>query len=278
MRRVARGHTRTRASCSRSVCAAGPEVATCACAVPVLSLVAGCAVSCAVLAACPTSLVACEFKLIFSTAGSFLMTFYIIIHFVRSAGGCFDWWVADRRVATRASDGRPTDGRRLHHSSLARHTRRTRMPFYPSEFDPRLICAQILLVQALTYAGLGMWLLLLNGLAGRAASSISLVHMFSYKAISLTQNGGWIAIAAYILNSVTGGCFLMIVVERAKKCLDFAATAHILHLCLCYLYAGFPDTWEWWVVNLLSLLAMSLMGEYLCMRREMQDILLVPTR
>ena len=152
------------------------------------------------------------------------------------------------------------------------------MPFYPSEFDPRLISAQILLVQALTYAGLGMWLLLLNGLAGRAASSISLVHMFSYKAISLTQNGGWIAIAAYILNSVTGGCFLMIVVERAKKCLDFAATAHILHLCLCYLYAGFPDTWEWWVVNLLSLLAMSLMGEYLCMRREMQDILLVPTR
>jgi hypothetical protein len=79
MRRVARGHTRTR----RVVLAvgvrgrsAGPEVATCACAVPVLSLVAGCAVSCAVLAACPTSLVACEFKLIFSTAGSFLMTFY----------------------------------------------------------------------------------------------------------------------------------------------------------------------------------------------------------
>jgi hypothetical protein len=82
MWRVAREHTRrARGRCApaRAWCGAAVperEVATCACAGPVLSLVAGCAVSCAVLAACPTSLVACEFELIFSTAGSFLMTFY----------------------------------------------------------------------------------------------------------------------------------------------------------------------------------------------------------
>ena len=70
----------------------------------------------------------------------------------------------------------------------------------------------------------------------------------------------------------------MIVVERAKKCLDFAATFHILHLCGCYLYAGFPGTWEWWIVNAVAMVAMSLLGEYLCMRREMQEILLLPTR
>ena len=31
--------------------------------------------------------------------------------------------------------------------------------------------------------------------------------------------------------------FLCVIVERAKKCLDFATTAHFLHLCFCVLYA-----------------------------------------
>jgi hypothetical protein len=66
--------------------------------------------------------------------------------------------------------------------------------------------------------------------------------------------------------------FLSLVVERAKKCLDFAATAHLLHLWCCYQYAGIPSSWEWWAVNLMSLVLMALLSEFLCMRRELQDI------
>jgi len=65
---------------------------------------------------------------------------------------------------------------------------------------------------------------------------------------------------------------LCLVVERAKKCLDFAATAHLLHLCCCYLYGGVPSSWEWWAVNVMSLVLMALLGEFLCMRRELADI------
>ena len=57
-----------------------------------------------------------------------------------------------------------------------------------------------------------------------------------------------------------------------KKCLDFTATWHILHLCGCTLYDGFPNSWEWWAVAIANLIVMSLLGEYLCMRREMRDI------
>lgn len=66
--------------------------------------------------------------------------------------------------------------------------------------------------------------------------------------------------------------FLCLVVERAKKCLDFAATTHLLHLWCCYQYAGIPSSWEWWAINLMSLVLMALLSEFLCMRRELQDI------
>ena len=70
----------------------------------------------------------------------------------------------------------------------------------------------------------------------------------------------------------------MLVVERAKKCFDFAATVHLLHLMACTCYAGLPSGWEWWAVNLMSLVVMALLGEFLCMRREMQEIPLLSGR
>ena len=65
---------------------------------------------------------------------------------------------------------------------------------------------------------------------------------------------------------------LYFVVERAKKCLDHSITLYILHCLLCTYFRGFPMTWEWWAVTLMSTGVMSLLGGYLCLRREMADI------
>lgn len=62
------------------------------------------------------------------------------------------------------------------------------------------------------------------------------------------------------------------IVERAKKCLDFTATFHLMHFLFCWQHGGFPSSWEWWAVNSGSLVGMALLGEYLCMKRELQDI------
>ena len=41
--------------------------------------------------------------------------------------------------------------------------------------------------------------------------------------------------------------YMSVVVERAKKVLDFVSTLHLLHLMMCAAYTGeFPATWEWW--------------------------------
>lgn len=66
--------------------------------------------------------------------------------------------------------------------------------------------------------------------------------------------------------------FMLYVIERAKKCLDFAATLYIIHLFICIVYGGWPASVTWWVVNIAGLAIMALLGEYLCIRRELKEI------
>jgi len=61
-------------------------------------------------------------------------------------------------------------------------------------------------------------------------------------------------------------------VEKSKKCLDFGVTLFLLHLLLCSLYDGFPTILDWWVMHVLGTIVMVLLGEYLCSRRELDDI------
>ena len=141
-----------------------------------------------------------------------------------------------------------------------------------SGFDPAMILGQIAAVQSLLYLSVGAALLLLHALAGKPATAIGLEQLFSARALRLSQPGGAVAFAAWLVSAVAGGCILCLVVERAKKCLDFALTAQMLHLFGCYAYEGFPDSWEWWVNAVVSVVVMALLGEYLCMRREMREI------
>ncbi|CAK0786816.1 hypothetical protein CVIRNUC_010030 [Coccomyxa viridis] len=75
-----------------------------------------------------------------------------------------------------------------------------------------------------------------------------------------------------LINSVSVALSLMFVVERAKKCLDFAATCYLLHLAIVSLIGGIPKTPTWWVVNGMAMAIAALLGEWLCVRRELQDI------
>lgn len=65
---------------------------------------------------------------------------------------------------------------------------------------------------------------------------------------------------------------LAVIVEKSKKCLDFGVTLFLLHLLLCSLYDGFPTILDWWVMHVLGTIVMVLLGEYLCSRRELDDI------
>ncbi|KAL9272692.1 SYS1-like protein [Drosera capensis] len=66
--------------------------------------------------------------------------------------------------------------------------------------------------------------------------------------------------------------YMLYIIERAKKCLDFSATLYIIHLFISTLYGGWPSSITWWVVNGTGLAVMALLGEYLCIRRELREI------
>lgn len=136
-------------------------------------------------------------------------------------------------------------------------------------WDPWLIIAQIVALQSLFYLSLGAWNVLL---VGAFSPGISLAYMLDGQAMDIRNTIGWLCMLANIMNApITALCMLWIV-QRAKKCLDFSVTCYILHFLICLGYAGFPRSLGWWVANAAALVIVSLLGEWLCLRREMQDI------
>ncbi|GFZ04146.1 coatomer subunit beta-2 [Actinidia rufa] len=109
-------------------------------------------------------------------------------------------------------------------------------------------------------------------LVGTRVSRMSLVYFFDYATVSGSTVTGWCVIASFILSSLAGAVYMPYLIERAKKCLDFSATLHIIHLFICIMYGGWPSSLTWWVVNGTGVAVMALLGEYLCIRRELQEI------
>ncbi|GJM94019.1 hypothetical protein PR202_ga10630 [Eleusine coracana subsp. coracana] len=171
-------------------------------------------------------------------------------------------------------------------------------------WDPWLIVSQIVCIQCLYYLTLGV---LMSILVGTRVPRLTLLYLFDFATLTPRTPTGWCVIASFILAAVAGydrdlmrdfimlelnecnvkdaiecmvrsvfqrfcAGFMLYVIERAKKCLDFAATLYIIHLFICIVYGGWPASVTWWVVNITGLAIMSLLGEYLCIRRELKEI------
>ncbi|GMN37258.1 hypothetical protein TIFTF001_006678 [Ficus carica] len=136
-------------------------------------------------------------------------------------------------------------------------------------WDPWLIVAQIVCLQCVYYLTLG---LLLSLLVGTRVSRMSLVYFFDYSSLTASTVTGWCVIASFLLSSLAGVGYLVYLIERAKKCLDFSVTLYVIHLFICIVYGGWPSSLTWWVVNGTGVAVMALLGEYLCIKRELREI------
>eukprot|EP00270_Netrium_digitus_P019148 TRINITY_DN748_c1_g1_i2.p1 TRINITY_DN748_c1_g1~~TRINITY_DN748_c1_g1_i2.p1 ORF type:complete len:187 (+),score=42.87 TRINITY_DN748_c1_g1_i2:462-1022(+) len=160
-------------------------------------------------------------------------------------------------------------------------------PLSQVQFDPVLIIAQICCLQCCFYLGLGAFLWLFVGTASAAVSAagrgssraltaggrlLSLGYFFDYRTLSISSLTGWGILLALLCNGVLGSFYLLIVVERPTKCLDFTATLFLFHLILCFFYGGIPSSLLWWIINGASLAAMTVLGEWLCVRKERQEM------
>jgi len=142
--------------------------------------------------------------------------------------------------------------------------------FYgPEIFDPWLILAQIGVMQCSFYIIVGLWLTLFSVVFGIQPSLDSLL---SAKQLCAHFTEGWASIFAFICVFPPCAFAMVLIVRRAKKCLDFASTVYIFHFFFCWAFDGIPTNWEWWLVNSSSLIGLVVLAEFLCLRREMRDI------
>ncbi|QDZ18816.1 integral membrane protein SYS1-like protein [Chloropicon primus] len=140
------------------------------------------------------------------------------------------------------------------------------MAFYgKSIWDPVLIVAQMVCVQCLFYLNLCTALYMF--LASRARSPLTVELLFDYRKLI-----GVSPIVSYLASALAGSVVLYLVVERTKKCLDFTVTCYVFHLLFCWSYGGFPASIEWWITIGVSVACMTLVGESLCMKKELRDI------
>ncbi|CAK9211511.1 unnamed protein product [Sphagnum troendelagicum] len=142
-------------------------------------------------------------------------------------------------------------------------------------WDPWLILAQIVCIQCLYYISLGI---LLYAFVGTQVPRFTLKYFFDYTLVTATSIVGWSTLAAFFVNALAGAGYVFLLVERAKKCLDFTITMYIIHLVFCILYNGLPSSFLWWLVYIVCVVVTSLLAEWLCIRRELKDIPVRSTR
>ena len=138
-----------------------------------------------------------------------------------------------------------------------------------NRFNPKLIFSQIVAIQSIHYLVLSFLFQISYVLTG---STITIDRIFTTKYLNLWSTEGWIDNSAVLLSSIVGAFLLALIVEKSKKCLDFSITLFSVHLIFCIIYDGFPASWDWWIINILGLIVMVLLGEYLCSRVELREI------
>ncbi|ETV72659.1 hypothetical protein, variant [Aphanomyces astaci] len=115
------------------------------------------------------------------------------------------------------------------------------------QWDPKLIFLQIVCMQCSHYLALGLLLALFHG------RNITMDQFFSYKFHAFESIDGMQTSTAHVLGGLWSALFLCVIVERAKKCLDFGLTLYFIDFVFCCLYGGVPSSLSWWAVHVISL-------------------------
>ncbi|RHY12881.1 hypothetical protein DYB28_001313 [Aphanomyces astaci] len=128
------------------------------------------------------------------------------------------------------------------------------------QWDPKLIFLQIVCMQCSHYLALGLLLALFHG------RNITMDQFFSYKFHAFESIDGMQTSTAHVLGGLSSALFLCVIVERAKKCLDFGLTLYFIDFVFCWCSIE-PE-----LVGRARHFAWHYSREYLCSVRELQEI------
>lgn len=105
------------------------------------------------------------------------------------------------------------------------------------------------------------------------APRLALFHIFDWHQASFKSFQGWMVTIAFLLNSLVVAAGIRYVVQRAKKCLDFAVTAYFIHLVAVSIYSSsIPRSPAWWLCSALNFAVTAFFSEWLCLQHELKEI------
>ncbi|XP_065315955.1 protein SYS1 homolog [Gordionus sp. m RMFG-2023] len=142
--------------------------------------------------------------------------------------------------------------------------------FRPYVWDPIYIMLQIIILQSIYYAMLGILLSIFLRFELKAPS---IHYIFIHENINFSDTLGKVISCLFILNSLISSLAIWFLVKRTKLCLDFSTTIIIIHIIISYLLKKqIPSTFAWWLINVTCLTLCTVVAEYLCMKTELKQI------
>jgi len=136
-------------------------------------------------------------------------------------------------------------------------------------WDPLRIISQIVMVQFAYYVSLSAIILLYDLALGHKPL---LDQIWDYRLATFTNSFNSITLIGPLIVAFSNSFVMMLVVIKPRKILDFSMTKFLLHFVVCWFYGGFPLQWLWWLFQGISTLIETLLSEYLCVRREIQEM------
>ena len=141
--------------------------------------------------------------------------------------------------------------------------------YYHNIWDPLLICSQMLVLQCCFYAQFGLFLVLFHYLLD---TRLALSLLLDGDLVLLSRSDGWTPVMAQLCTAAVCSYSVLLVVGRAKRCLDFCSTLYLFHYLLCVAYSGIPSSWQYYLVLAVSVAVTVLLSEWLCMHEELKWI------
>jgi len=106
-------------------------------------------------------------------------------------------------------------------------------------------------------------------------TTFELASHLSDRALNTHSMSGSLTIAAHSLTAVPMTALLSVTLRHSTLCFDFALTTYAIHFLLCTILFRVPRSPEWWILNPLAVLCVTLASEAITSRWERREIMIM---
>ena len=141
--------------------------------------------------------------------------------------------------------------------------------FQKNDFNPILIISNIAILSSGFYIINIFFTLLFNSIF---KTKLHINQILSDEAFDFSSKYGYCYMCSLFFTNLFMIILYVIVIDKAKKILDFVLTNFFIHLVISTIINGFPMKFTWWIINGLVITAVTLISEFISLKIEQKEI------